>query len=138
MSSCWATRRASSTSDTLQQPVSLSPPHSRIVTPTTSWPSPASSAAATDESTPPLIATITFMTTRRAAVRARMVVTAPAMASMASSTSASVVVRPRLRRSAPAAQRRSTPIAASTCDGSIAPLAQADAADAHTPAWSSR
>ena len=39
MSSCWATRRASSTSATLQQPVSLSPPHSRIVTPTTSWPS---------------------------------------------------------------------------------------------------
>ena len=62
MSSCWATRRASSTSDTLQQPVSLSPPHSRIVTPTTSWPSRASSAAATDESTPPLMATITFMT----------------------------------------------------------------------------
>ena len=39
MSSCWATRRASSTSATLQQPVSLSPPHRRIVTPTTSWPS---------------------------------------------------------------------------------------------------
>ena len=58
MSSCWATRRASSTSDTLQQPVSLSPPHSRIVTPTTSWPSRRSSAAATDESTPPLIATM--------------------------------------------------------------------------------
>src|SRR5512138_3390835 len=59
MSSCWATRRASSTSLTLQQPVSLSPPHSFIVTPTTSWPCSSSSAPATDESTPPLIANIT-------------------------------------------------------------------------------
>ena len=41
-------------------------------------------------------------------------------------------------RSAPAAHARSTPIAASTCDGSIAPLAQADAAEAQTPASSSR
>ena len=59
-----AARRASSTSDTLQQPVSLSPPQSRIVTPTMSWPSRASSAAATDESTPPLIATMTLMAPR--------------------------------------------------------------------------
>ena len=36
MSSCCATRRASSTSATEQHPVSLSPPHSRIVMPTTS------------------------------------------------------------------------------------------------------
>ena len=63
MPSCWATRRASSTSDTEQQPVSLSPPHSFIVTPTTSWPARCSSNAATDESTPPLMAHITFTTT---------------------------------------------------------------------------
>src|SRR4051795_9453344 len=60
MSSCAATRRASSTSPTLQQPESDSPPQSLSVTPTTSWPASRSSAAATDESTPPLIATNTF------------------------------------------------------------------------------
>ena len=61
---CWATRLASSTSLTEQQPVSLSPPHKRMVTPTTSWPSRRSSAAATDESTPPDIATSTFIDTK--------------------------------------------------------------------------
>ena len=137
MPSCWATRRASSTSATLQQPVSLSPPHSRIVTPTTSWPSRASSAAATDESTPPLMATSTFTARGRRAAGAACA-TAAGIAVTASSTSASVVVRPSDSRSAPAAHVRSTPIAASTCDGSIAPLAHADAADAHTPASSSR
>src|SRR5688500_17434654 len=60
MPSCWATRRASSTSATLQQPVSLAPPHSRMVTPTTSCPCCCRSAAATEESTPPDIATNTF------------------------------------------------------------------------------
>ena len=52
-------RRASSTSATEQQPVSLGPPHSFIVAPTTSHPSSRSSAAATDESTPPDMATST-------------------------------------------------------------------------------
>ncbi len=59
MSSWAATRRASSTSETLQQPESDSPPQSLRVTPVTSWPASVSSAAATDESTPPLMATST-------------------------------------------------------------------------------
>src|SRR5262245_50832929 len=59
MPSCAATRRASSTSLTLQQPESDSPPQSLSVTPVTSWPCSSSNAAATDESTPPLIATST-------------------------------------------------------------------------------
>ena len=50
--SCWATRRASSTSATEQQPESDGPPQSFIVAPTTSWPSCSIRAAATDESTP--------------------------------------------------------------------------------------
>src|SRR5690606_19837550 len=58
--------------------------------------------------------------------------TASITTSAARSTSASVVVWPRLIRSEPSASVRSTPIAASTCDGSIAPLAHADAALAHT------
>src|SRR3954465_8781836 len=53
MPSCWATRRASSTSATEQQPVSLSPPHSRMGTPTTSPPPSANRAAAPHEATPP-------------------------------------------------------------------------------------
>ena len=140
MSSCWATRRASSTSATLQQPVSLSPPHSRIVTPTTSWPSRAQqrggdrrvdAAAHRDQH----LHGVTASRGRALAQRGDGVARSPSTA------------RRRRRRwscgrgvirSAPAAQRRSTPIAASTCDGSIAPLAHADAADAHTPASSSR
>src|SRR5260370_962876 len=59
MPSWAATRRASSTSATLQQPESDSPPHSLSVTPATSWPSARSRAAATDEATPPLMATST-------------------------------------------------------------------------------
>ena len=54
------------------------------------------------------------------------------------STSAAVVVRPRVSRNAPAGAFVGTPMAASTCDGSIAPLAHDDAALAHTPASSSR
>src|SRR5258705_9387566 len=61
MSSCAATRRASSTSLTLQQPLSLSPPHNLSVTPVTSCPWSRKSAAATDESTPPLIMTSTLL-----------------------------------------------------------------------------
>src|SRR5688572_3655600 len=61
MPSCWATRRASSTSDKEQQPESLVPPQSFIVAPTTSWPCSSNSAAATDESTPPDIATKIFI-----------------------------------------------------------------------------
>ena len=47
--------------------------------------------------------------------------------SIARSTSSAVVVCPSVIRRAPAARERSTPIAASTCDGSIAPLAHAEA-----------
>ena len=54
-----ATHRASSTSATEQQPESDSPPHSLSVAPTTSWPASQRRAAATDESTPPDIATRT-------------------------------------------------------------------------------
>ena len=70
MPSCCATRRASSTSATQQQPVSLSPPHSRIVTPTTSWPCVEQQRGATDESTPPLIATQHLHRARRHALAA--------------------------------------------------------------------
>src|ERR1700728_911891 len=59
MPSCWATRRASSTSATEQHPESDGPPHSLRVAPTTSWPASTSRAAATDESTPPDMATST-------------------------------------------------------------------------------
>src|SRR3989442_1450579 len=59
MPSCAATRRASSTSAALQHPESLSPPHNFSVTPVTSCPSAWSTAAATEESTPPLIITST-------------------------------------------------------------------------------
>src|SRR5438105_10274218 len=59
MPSWAATRRASSTSATLQQPESDSPPHSLRVTPVTLCPSARRRAAATDESTPPLMATST-------------------------------------------------------------------------------
>src|SRR6185437_5341998 len=52
-----ATRRASVTSATEQQPESPLPPHNFIVAPTTSWPSSINNAAATAESTPPDIAT---------------------------------------------------------------------------------
>ena len=51
--------RASSTSATEQHPESDGPPHSFIVAPTTSWPSWSIKAAATDESTPPDMATRT-------------------------------------------------------------------------------
>src|SRR5947207_7764132 len=63
MPSSAATLRASSTADREQQPPcreassELSRGHCCSVTPTTSWPCACSSAAATDESTPPDIAT---------------------------------------------------------------------------------
>ena len=125
-----ATRRASSTSDTEQHPESDSPPQRRSVTPVTWWPSPASSAAATDESTPPLIATRTFTTAAGPRRRARP--RAPV------TTSASVVVHPSDSRNDPPESAAGTPSAARTCDGSAAPLAHDDAAEAHTPSWSSR
>ncbi len=54
------TRFASRTALTEQQPFSASEDsHSCIVTPVTSWPCSRSSAAATEESTPPLMATKT-------------------------------------------------------------------------------
>src|ERR1700682_4149063 len=67
MPSSDATRRASSTALSEQHPPcfadsSMSPRgHCCSVTPTTSWPCACKSAAATDESTPPDIATATFM-----------------------------------------------------------------------------
>src|SRR5579875_116244 len=54
-----ATRRASATSASEQHPESDSPPHSFKVAPTTSWPSSSRRAAATEESTPPDMATST-------------------------------------------------------------------------------
>src|SRR5438876_8679178 len=63
MPSPWATARASSMAETPQQALNASSGsgsqagHRFIVRPTTSWPSAASSAAATELSTPPLIAT---------------------------------------------------------------------------------
>src|ERR1039458_10844880 len=60
MPSIWATRRPSSTSATEQQPESESPPQSFSVAPTTTCPCWIKRPAATDESTPPLIATRTF------------------------------------------------------------------------------
>src|ERR1700722_14874213 len=61
MPSCWATRRASSPPATAQHPQPEGPPHSLSVAPTTSWPASTKSAAATDESTPPDMATSTRM-----------------------------------------------------------------------------
>src|SRR5438093_1462057 len=63
MPSPWATARASSMAETPQQALNASSGsgsqagHRFIVRPMTSWPSAASNAAATELSTPPLIAT---------------------------------------------------------------------------------
>src|SRR6186997_3252975 len=73
-----------------------------------------------------------------AARPARNLPTESTTAVVASATSAAVVVRPSVRRSAPRARSFGTPMAAKTCDGSMAPLAHAEAALAHTPASSSR
>src|SRR5690606_34612589 len=51
----------------------------------------------------------------------------------ARSTSAALLDHPSDRRSAPRASSAGTPIAASTWDACWAPLAQAEAAEAHTP-----
>ena len=142
MSSCWATRRASSTSATLQQPVSLSPPHSRIVTPTTVVPGREQARAGDGR--------VDAAAHRDHHLHVEPTPPAPHLGSAqrgdgvddhvdgAVDVGRRCVVRPRVRRSAPCAHARSTPIAARTCDGSIAPLAHADAAEAHTPASSSR
>ena len=61
---------------------------------------------------------------------ARIRPTASVIASIARSTSPSVVVCPKLRRNAPMVSSALSPIAAKTCEGSIAPLAQAEAAEA--------
>ena len=81
--------------------------------------------AATDESTPPDMPTSTFAGTpcRRA--------TAAGTTSRARSTSASVVVHPRLRRNAPQAQLWRDAHRRGTCDACWAPLAHAEAAEAH-------
>src|SRR4029079_17256827 len=68
----------------------------------------------------------------------RSCVTLSATTSTARSTSASVVVWPSDIRNAPCAREVGTPIASSTCDGSIAPLAHADAALAQTSPSCSR
>src|SRR5207248_8286024 len=64
--------------------------------------------------------------------------TAGGITSRARSTSASVLVAPSDRRRAPLAASVDTPMAVSTCDGSTAPLVQAEPADAQTPAPSRR
>ena len=61
--------------------------------------------------------------------RSMMVVTSR----IAASTSASVVVRPRLRRSAPLASSPGSPMAVSTCDGSVEPVVQAEPVEQHRP-----
>jgi hypothetical protein len=88
--SCWATRRASSTSATEQHPVSDGPPHSFMVAPTTSSPASTNRAAATDESTPPDMATST-----RTGQTPRNRATAAGTATAARSISAAVVDGPR-------------------------------------------
>ena len=60
----------------------------------------------------------------------RSCATAAGTASSARSTSAAVDGQPSESRSEPCASSRLTPMAASTCDGSCAPLAHDDAADA--------
>ena len=120
MPSCAATRRASSTSAALQHPESLSPPHSLSVTPVTSWPSACSTAAATDESTPPLIITRTRLTLpprlRRAAGGSATAFGHDRRARRRCRLGRSRVTEAEAhRRSRPLAS--SMPIARSTCDG---------------------
>src|SRR5579859_8218872 len=77
MPSSPATRRASDTADSEQQPPcfsssdSSSRGHCWRVMPTTSWPAAANRAAATDESTPPERATATFISRLRLAAAPR-------------------------------------------------------------------
>jgi hypothetical protein len=63
---------------------------------------------------------------------------AATVAAIALEMSSSVVVCPKLKRREPLIRAFGTPIAARTCDGSIAPLAHADAAETQTPAESSK
>ena len=119
MSSCWATRRASSTSVTLQHPVSLSPPHSLIVTPTTSWPSRAAArrrpTSRPRRSSPPSPSSA-CTGSRRPCDRAS-VVTAPVSASIARvdvGVGGRVAERQPQRARPPATGRRPSPPARAT------------------------
>ena len=114
-----------------------SPPQSLSVTPVTSWPASRSSAAATDESTPPLIAH-----EHRSSAHA-----APPASSRATASGIDVErgvdvgvgrrVAEAEAGSTRARPRRDRPIAASTCDGSVAPDEHDEPAAAYTPARSS-
>ncbi len=92
-------------------------------------------AAATDESTPPLIAARTFIGMAPAAARAarRARATAPGSTSNAASTSASTLVCPSERRNDPRALAASTPIAINTCEGCATPAVQADPVEHSIP-----
>ena len=92
-------------------------------------------AAATDESTPPLIAASTLIADAPAAARAacRARATAPGSTCSAASTSASTLVCPNDNRSDPRALAGSAPIAISTCDGCATPAVQADPVEHSIP-----
>src|SRR5581483_8973779 len=70
--------------------------------------------------------------------RPRRRATASGTTLRARSTSSSVVVGPSDSRTLLSASAASMPMAVSTCDGSMAPLVQAEPAEAQTPASSSR
>ena len=141
--SCWATRRASSTSATEQQPESDGPPHSLSVAPTTSWPCSTRSAAATEESTPPDIATSTRMgpvchrehRDLPPAARSRSGAAATTAGTTASGAGHVVLGRPVAQRepNAPAASSGATPMAARTWLGWSAPLAQDEPPETQMP-----
>ena len=155
MPSCWATRRASSTSATEQQPESDGPPHNFIVAPddlmalvvASAPPSPTSPLPPTWPPgralpTPPYRQSgggpnTGHMAAALAPVPPLARATAAGTTCRARSTSASVVVCPSVRRRAPRACDGEYPIAKSTWLGSMAPLAQADPAEAATPSSSS-
>ena len=114
-----ATRRASPASSFEQhprEPVRSVPgaADSARCTPTTSWPASTMRAAATDESTPPLIATSTLITRPPPRWPARPAARGPpprAAPRSAASTSASTLVWPNESRSDPRALAGSAPIA---------------------------
>src|SRR3989449_8691707 len=144
-----------------------------MVAPTTSYPASTKSAAATDESTPPDIATSTRPATgaphpvargpvcpfpagpvllratcRRALVRrsahhrcntadsCRTLSTIFGSAPMTVSTSSAALSLPNENRSAATPSSRGTAIAVSTCDGSTAPVEQAEPEEQALPAGS--
>ena len=93
-------------------------------------------AAATDESTPPLIAASTRICDRSRSWPARPAGPGPprrAAPRSAASTSASTLVWPNDNRSDPRALAGSAPIASSTCDGCATPAVQADPVEHSIP-----